>query len=119
MYQKIIFIKYPTYKIRVLTENTTRDFIEKLKIIFSDLKDLSQVYETQCGLYHYNTHNIDITFLPEVVCLKSKLVDNENLKNEVIKRLETNNIMHEVWPAYYLKNIKINIQNINGEFYIV
>lgn len=92
-----IFIKYPTYKIRVLTKHTTDDLIEKLKVILSDFKDLSQIYETQCGLYNYSTRDIEMTFLPEVVCLKSKLVDNEILKDEVIRKLDNNNnILYEV-----------------------
>lgn len=114
-----IFIKYPTYKIRVLTKHTTDDLIEKLKVILSDFKDLSQIYETQCGLYNYSTRDIEMTFLPEVVCLKSKLVDNEILKDEVIRKLDNNNILYEVWPAYYLKNKDIKIEKINNEDYIV
>ena len=60
-----------------------------------------------------------MTFLPEVVCLKSKLVDNEILKDEVIRKLDNNNILYEVWPAYYLKNKDIKIEKINNEDYIV
>lgn len=114
-----IFIKYPTYKIRILSGNSSDKIISKVTNILVDIEGLSQIYKTHCALYNAETNNFEMTFLPEVMCLKSDLLDNENLKDEVISKLDKNNILYEVWPAYCIKAKDINIKNINGEDYIV
>lgn len=111
----ILYIKYPTYKLRILSD-TKHDDLSK---ILSNVDGISSIYETQCALLNpSNPREYKSKFLLEVMCLKNNLDENEILKNDICLKLDSENIRYEVWPGYYLKDKEIKIQDINGKKYI-
>lgn len=113
----ILCIKYPTYKIRILCVDNI-EFIEAvLKPILAGVEGISEIYETRCAIL--KSSELNMTFLPEVMCLRDSLEENEKVKDEICSKLEGNNIKYEIWPDYYIQQNPINIEEIEGQKYII
>jgi len=114
----ILYIKYPTYKIRILITgyNVTTDILEPL---FKNIEGISFIYLTQCFQIQTNHSQPIVTFFPELMCLKSNLKENTSLKNIVCSILKQNNIQYEVWPAYSIVGKSVTIFNEDNQSYII
>ncbi|MBU3156335.1 ribbon-helix-helix domain-containing protein [Clostridium estertheticum] len=114
----ILYIKYPTYKIRILitSYNSTTNILEPL---FKNIDGMSTIYLTQCFQFQTNQSQPKITFFPELMCLKSNLEENTTLKNVICSILMQNNIQYEVWPAYSIVGKNVTILNEDNQSYII
>jgi len=114
----ILYIKYPTYKIRILLlkHNAIAEIIQPL---LKDINGISKVYETQCVLMKSESLQATQTFLPELMCLKHTLSENSLLKDVLCSILDDNDIQYEIWPAYYITGKIIKIINEDKQSYIV
>lgn len=113
----ILYIKYPTYKIRILLPNNSAEVKGKIESLLQDVDGISEIYETQCNII--TKSNINKVFLPEVMCLKSTLKDNTLLKDDICSILNDNSIDNEVWPAYSIIGKKVKMISEDGTSYIV
>ncbi|RGX02691.1 ribbon-helix-helix domain-containing protein [Paraclostridium sordellii] len=112
----ILYIKYPTYKVRILSLSISQDEISK---VLGCIDGISSIYETRCALFDpSNPTDFNIKYLYEIMCLKDNLAENENIKDYVCSKLKDKNIKYEVWPGYYIKGKMIEITSIDGEKYI-
>lgn len=114
--EPILCIKYPTYKVRILSLNILQDEISK---VLGCIDGISDIYQTKCALFDSSKPtSFDIKYLYEIMCLKNSLSENANIKDYVCSKLKDKNIRYEVWPGYYIKGKSIEITSIDGERYI-
>lgn len=109
----ILYIKFPTYKLRLLSE----DKYEEIQSLISGINGISVLYQTPCLLIHSSeTKN---TFLPEVMCLKKSLSENIELKDTLSNLFTKYNLKHEIWPAYSIVGHNVKIITENGKKFVI
>lgn len=112
----ILHIKYPTYKVRILSLSISQEDIFK---VLECIDGISHIYKTECALFEAsNPTDFKMKYLYEIMCIKDSLEENENIKDYVCSKLKDKNIKYEVWPGYYIKDKMIEIKSIDGEKYI-
>lgn len=114
-----LFIKYPTYKIRILLPHQYNVIERVIQPILKDIKGISAIYETPCVLINSDKQEQQDTFLPELMCLKFTLEENMKLKDDICFLLNQNNILYEVWPTYCLVSKSVKIETEQGIDYVV
>lgn len=114
-----LFIKYPTFKVKILLQGEMNATKDKIESILKDVDGKSIIYFAQCFLMDRNVGGYKQTFLPELMCLKTTLKENILLKDEICSLLSLNNVQSEVWPAYYVMGKDINILIEDEEAYII
>ncbi|MGL5379740.1 hypothetical protein [Clostridium sp.] len=112
----ILYIKYPTYKVRILSFDIKQDILTS---ILKDIDGISEVYETQCSLFDsLKPNSFNTNYLCEVLCLRDNLEENETTKDYICTKLKSKDIKYEVWPAYYLKAKPVKIKSENDQKYV-
>lgn len=115
-----LFIKYPTYKVRAISSVSRRmgDF-DVVESILKDVKNISQVYYTQCFMIEECKSDSQPMYLPEVMCLAKTLEENIEIKDQICSLLKSAGIKPEVWPAYSIIGQDARIITRNGKDYVV
>lgn len=116
----ILYIKSPTYKVKIITSIEKDDLYKILEDIDGkiDISEKDHVLVNPSNQKNCCSENFSEIKILEAICLENSLDENEILKNEICLKLKSKNIRYEVWPGCCVKPRQVKIKDINGKKYI-
>ena len=121
----IVYVKYPTYKIHIYDKTdpskmTDQPEVERvLSPVSLDLRSQAAYTPVNYLVPRNGMHQIENSFVNEVMCLGNTLKDNKATKDDIIQLLEGADYAYSVYPAYCIRGEYIELIDDGKYFRII